>query len=156
MRQDSIRVAGAAGVLIGVNLFARLISRFVLDQDVDPLVPGLLSLLVMVLVAGLIAFGWTRRFRAGSVVGQLLLVVVITSLAVVLVGPLVSGDADYDLTVLLRQLALCAGLLLVGQAGGAFLAVALGLDPTSRAWRLQADRVIKDRTRPRRKSGARG
>jgi hypothetical protein len=75
------------------------------------------------------------------VAGDLFWAVLATTLVVTLAGPLVSAHPSYDPGSTAAQLGLCAGLLALGGGGGVLLAVALGLDPTSRAWQAQAARV---------------
>jgi hypothetical protein len=148
------RIAAATGVLVAVNVVARVIARYVLSPGTDPFVVGGWSILAMLLVLAVAAFLWTRRRRVPAVVGDLFFVIVATSLLVTLLGPFVTGDPEFGASSTISQLALCAGLLTVGAAAGLLLAMALGLDPTSRAWQAQAERV---RTKPgaRRQSGAR-
>jgi hypothetical protein len=135
------RIAVAAGVLIGINLVARLLARWALPAGTDPFLAGAWSLLAMVVAVGVTGFWWTRRRRVPLVVGDLFFVVLVTTLVVTLVGPFVSGGAEFSVGSTLTQLALCAGVLVVGCAAGVLGAVALGLDPTSRAWKEQAARV---------------
>jgi hypothetical protein len=141
------RIAAATGVLVGVNVGARLIARFALPADTDAFQLAAWSVLVMVVVAGVVGFLWTRRRRVPLVTGDLFFVTVATTLLVALAGPVVSGSPTFDLGLLVQEIALAAGLLVVGEAGGVLLAVTLGLDPTSRAYQQQAERV---KTKPRR------
>ena len=142
------RIAVAAGVLVGINVAARLIARFALPAGTDPFQLAAWSMLAMVVAVAVVGFLWTRRRRVPLVAGDLFFVTVATSLLVALAGPLVSGGADLAPGLLLEELALCAGLLVVGGAAGVLLAVALGLDPTGRAWKQQADRVLTKQRQP--------
>jgi hypothetical protein len=145
------RIAFVTGVLVAINVAARLIARFALPAGTDPFQLGAWSMLAMVVAVAVVGFLWTRRRRVPLVAGDLFFLTVATSLLVALAGPVVSGGAGFGASLVLGELALCAGLLVVGDAAGVLLAVALGLDPTSRAWKQQADRVL---TKPR-QSGAR-
>jgi hypothetical protein len=144
------RIAVATGVLVGINVVARLVARFALPDGTDPLQLAAWSMLAMVVAVAVVGFTWTRRRRMALVTGDLFFVTVGTTLLVALAGSVVSGGG-FDPGLVLRELALCAGLLVVGAAAGELLAVALGLDPTSRAWKQQAERVLTKS----RQSGAR-
>jgi hypothetical protein len=145
------RIAVLTGILVGINLCARLVTRSALPEDTDPFVTGALSIFAMVVAVGVAGFLWTSRRRVPLVAGDLFFVLVATTLLVTLAGPFVSGKPDFDLGLTMQQLGLCAGLLVVGSAGGVLLAVALGLDPTSRAWKQQAAKL----KRKPRQAGAR-
>jgi hypothetical protein len=140
-RERVRRIAVLAGLLVVVNVVARLVARFALPAGTDPFIVGAWSLLAMVLAVAVAAFLWTRRRRVPAVVGDLFFVILATSLLVTLVGPFVSGDPAFGVGSVIELFALCSGLLVVGSAAGLLTAVALGLDPTSRAWRAQAERV---------------
>ena len=142
------RIAAATGVLAGVNVGARLIARFALPADTDAFQLAAWSVLVMVVVAGVVGFLWTRRRRVPLVTGDLFFVTVATTPLVAAAGPVVGGSPAFDLGVVAEELALGAGLLVVGAAAGVLLAVALGLDPTGRAWKQQADRVLTKSRQP--------
>jgi hypothetical protein len=146
------RIAVATAVLVGINVLARLLARFALPAGTDPFLPGLASVLAMVIAVAVTGFLWTRVRRVPAVVGDLFFVTVVATLLVTLVGPFVSGHPEFDLGFTVKQIGLCAGLLVVGDAAGVLTAVALGLDPTSRAWQRQAERV---RSKPARKAGTR-
>ena len=145
------RIAVLTGILVGINLVARLITRFAVPAGTDPFVTGALSVFAMVVAVGVTAFLWTRRRRVLLVVGDLFFVTVATTVLVTLVGPFVSGSPSFALGLTTKQIGLCAGLLVVGAAAGLLLAVALGMDPTSRAWQQQAAKV----KRKPRQAGAR-
>jgi hypothetical protein len=150
-------------LLAGIDVAARLVARYALPSGTDPFLVGALSVLAMVLVLGVAAFLWARRRRVPAVAADLFFVIVATTLVVTVVGPFVSGTPDFGVGSVIQQAALCAALLTVGGGGGVLTAVALGLDPTSRAWQAQAERAhLKpgpERARPRgktaRQSGAR-
>jgi hypothetical protein len=148
VRRQARRVAVLTGVLVGINVVARLITRFVLPDTADPFLAGAWSVFAMVVAIAVGGFLRTRERRVLVVTGDLFFVIVATTLLVTLLGPFVSGDPVFDAGLLVRQFGLCAGLLVVGAAAGVLGAVALGLDPTSRAWQEQARRV-------RRQPGAR-
>jgi hypothetical protein len=158
MNKATLRRLGiAAGVLVGIDLVARLVARWALPAGTDALQVGAWAILAMVVAAGVTGFRWTRERRVPAVAGDLFWVVLGTTLVVTLVGPLVSAHPSYALGLTLAGLGLCAALLTVGAGGGVLLAVALGLDPTSRAWRAQAAKV-KRRAAPakaKRQPGAR-
>jgi hypothetical protein len=151
-RQRVRRIAPLAGLLVAVNIVARLVARFTLPTGTDPFLVGAWSLLAMVLAVAVVAFPWTRRQRVPTVVGDLFFVILVTTVLVTLVGPFVSREPAFDVGFTIQQFALCAGLLVVGGAAGLLTAVALGLDPTSRAWRAQAERA---RVAPTRRKAAR-
>jgi hypothetical protein len=145
------RIALVTGLLVAINVAARLIVRFALPEGTDPFQLAAWSMLAMVVVVAVVGFRWTRQRRVPLVAGDLFFVTVATSLLVALAAPVVGGGAVFDPGLVLGQLALCVAFLVVGDAAGVLLAVALGLDPTSRAWKQQAERVL---TKPR-QSGAR-
>jgi len=150
MRSKVLRIALAVVAVVAVNLLARLVVRFGFGGDGgpgrDPFLAALWSLVTAVVLLGGIGLWWTRQRRVPLVIGEVLLVVVVSTLIVTLVGPYVYGATSFDIGLLLRQIALHAVLLAVGGVAGVLIAVALGLDPTSRAWGAMA----QGRTRARR------
>jgi hypothetical protein len=145
------RIAVLTAILVGIDLCARLVTRFALPAGTDPFVTGALSVFAMVLAVGVAGFLWTRRRRVPLVAGDLFFVTVATTVLVTLAGPFVSGDPAFAFGLTIKQISLCAGLLVVGSAAGVLLAVALGLDPTSQAWKQQAAKL----KRKPRQAGAR-
>jgi hypothetical protein len=134
-----IRIGIGAAIIVVVNVIARLISRFALPSTIDPLTPALISLLVAVVAAAVIGFWLARQQRLLPTVLDLLAVTVLATLLVVFAAAFVSGKPSFDLVTTLAQLGLHAGLLAVGFAAGVLGAIALGLDPVSRAWKAQSE-----------------
>jgi hypothetical protein len=149
-----VPVAVVAGVLLGLNLAARLIARFALseNQPDEEFVVGLLSLAGMVIAIGVAGFLWGRRHTAVRILEDLTIAGIAGALLAVLVGPFVSGDTPFGngAGFWFAQLGLCAAVLLVGAFGGIFLAIMLGMDPRSRGWRSQSEQAARRAERARR------
>jgi hypothetical protein len=142
------RIAATTGVLVGIDLVARLVARFALPTGTDTFQLAAWSALATVVAVAVVGFRWTLRRRVPLVTGDLFFVTVATTPLVAAAGPVVGGSPTFDLGVVAEELTLCAGLLVVGAAAGVLLAVALGLDPTGRAWKQQADRVLTKSRQP--------
>jgi hypothetical protein len=145
MKPEMIAMARRVGLVVallaGIDVVARLVVRFALPEGTDPFQAGAWALLAMVLAVGVVGFRWTRERRVPPVAGDLFWVVLATTLLVTLAGPFVSGSPAFDFGFLLSQFGLCAAMLAVGAGGGLLLAVALGLDPASRALKARAAKV---------------
>jgi hypothetical protein len=150
------RVGIVAAALVAVNLVARLIVRIAGPGDDAEFVIGLWSLGAMVVVLAVAVFLWARRYVVPLVLSYAGVVIVASSILVTVVGPYVSGGSPFQsgFGTYLLQLAICAGILGVATTLGLFTALALGLDPTSRAWKRQAERV-KTSPRQRQRGSAR-
>jgi hypothetical protein len=154
-------VAIAIAMLVAVNFVARLIVRLADPDTETEFVVGLASLGAMATVAAVLAFLWTKRHATARVVQDALVVVTVTSILVTLVGPFVFGKTLGDfgtftewLAVFLLQLLICFAVLGIGVFTGSLLAIAVGVDPTSRAWKEQAARVpaaTKPKAKPKAK-----
>jgi hypothetical protein len=143
-RADAVAIAA----LVAVNVVARLIVRVADPGANAEFIVGLASLGAMGVLAAVFAFVWTKRYPSPKVVSDSLIVVSITGVLVTLVGPFVFGKTlgDYAgfgewFAVFLLQLFICLAVLAAGVVIGALIAIALGIDPTSRAWKAQAARV---------------
>jgi hypothetical protein len=143
-RADAVAIVA----LVAVNVVARLIVRVANPGSDAEFVVGLASLGAMGVLAAVFAFVWTKRYPSPRVVSDSLVVVSITGVLVTLVGPFVFGKTlgDYPgfgdwFAVFLLQLFICLAVLAVGVVVGALIAIALGIDPTSRAWKAQASRI---------------
>jgi hypothetical protein len=152
MKGRWVAVAIAVAGLVAINLVARVVVRLVGPTEDAEFVIGLWSLGAMLVAIAVAAFVWTRRYVVPRVLMDAAVVIGVTSLIVTVVGPFVSGgglhrDSPGDI---LLQFSVCAGVLGVGVAIGLLGAMALGMDPTSRAWKYQAERV---RTSPRQRQG---
>jgi hypothetical protein len=138
-----VPVAVVAGVLVGLNLLARLVARFALPegQEDEQFVVGLISLAGMVLTMGYAGFWWARRHGAVRILEDLTIAGFAGALLAVLIGPFVSGDTPFGngAGFWFAQLGLCAAVLIVGAFGGVWLAIMLGLDPRSRSWHHQSE-----------------
>jgi hypothetical protein len=147
-------VAIAVAALVAINLVARLVVRLSGAGDDTELMIGLWSLGAMVVGLAVAAFVWSRRYLVPRVIGDALVVVGASSLLVTLVGPFVSGGSPFrdGLGTYLLQLFVCLMVLGIGVTIGMLVAMALGLDPKSRAWKRQAERV-KHRPRERQRPG---
>jgi hypothetical protein len=143
MRERWQPVAVAIVVLLGVNLAARLAVRLAGPGNDAVFVIGLWSLGAMVVALAVATFLWTKRYLVPRVLGDVLVVIGVSALLVTLVGPFVSGGAPFDngFGGYLIQLGACIGVQAVGATLGLLLAMALGLDPKSRAWKRQAQSV---------------
>jgi hypothetical protein len=141
-------VAGAIAALFAVNAVARLIVRMAGSNSDEQFMIGVWSLGAMAVVAAGAACFWAARYLMPKVVADGLLVVTVTSLLVTLVGPLFSGPSPFSEYVFsdalgdfMLQLIICLGVLGFGVVLGVLLAMALGIDPKSRAWKAQASRM---------------
>jgi hypothetical protein len=145
-----LRVAIVAAVLIVVNLAARVGVRIAgADKDAEYVI-ALWSLGAMVVVLAVAAFYWARQYVTPRALAFLAVAIGASSLVVTIAGPYVSDSSPFadGFGTYLLQLFVCIVVLTVGAAIGLLGAVALGLDPTSRAWKSQADRI---KTSPRQK-----
>jgi hypothetical protein len=156
LRADAIAIAA----LVAVNLVARLAVRIADPGSNAEFIVGLASLGAMAVLAAAFAFVWMKRHETSRVVQDSIVVVTITSVLVTLVGPFVFGRTlgDFDgfsawFAFFLLQLFICLAVLAVGAVIGSILAIAFGLDPTTRAWRAQAGR---DRAAKKAKAKAAG
>lgn len=138
MRPRIWRVLIAIGVVVGINVLARVLGRFVLPATVDALLPAGLSLLCAAIAVGVFAFLWTRRFRVRPVLLDLLVVLVVSTLLVVFAAAYVTGPPTFVLGPTFAQLGLHAALLAVGAAAGLSAALAFGVDPVGRSWQSYA------------------
>jgi len=150
------RVAIVTAVLVAVNLLARVGVRIAGPDDDAEFVIALWSLGGMVLGLAAVVFYWTRRYLASRVVGYAGAVIGVSSVLVAVIGPFVSGGGPLEngFGTFLLQLFVIFVSLTVGAALGLLLAIALGMDPTSRAWKHQAERV-KTSSRQRQGKSAR-
>ncbi|WP_163570729.1 hypothetical protein [Fodinicola feengrottensis] len=119
-----IRIGIATVIIVVVNVIARAISRFVLPASVDALTPALISLLVAVVAAAVIGFWLARQQRLLPTALDLLLVTMVSTLLVVFAAAYISGKPSFDFTATGLQLALHAGLLIIGFAAGVLGAIA--------------------------------
>lgn len=135
-------------VLVAINLIARLVVRIISPSDNAEFVIGLTSLGAMAIGAAIAAALWTRRYLVPRVASDLGLVALVVAVIVPLIGPLVSGSGPFTdgPGFFLLQVLVCAVVLGIGLLIGMLIVIAMGADPKSRAWKLQAERV---RTSPR-------
>jgi len=147
-----VRVAVVAAVLIAVNLVARVAVRIADPGGDAEFVIALWSIGAMVVGLAATVFYWARRYFVPQVLTFAGAVIGASSLVVTLVGPYVSGGSPFEngFGTYLLQLFVCLVALSVGGALGLLVAMAFGLDPTSRAWKRQAERV---RTSQRQRQG---
>ncbi|TQS46618.1 hypothetical protein [Cryptosporangium phraense] len=144
MQNRWARVGVVVAVLVAVNFGARIVLRIASGASEDAeLRTGIVTLAAMGVVIAVASFLTARRYLPAITSGDLFFDVVVTSLLVTLVGPFVSGGTPFvdGPGQWLIQILVCVGVLLVGAALGAFLAIALGLDPKSRAWGAYANQV---------------
>ncbi len=146
------RVAIVTAALIAINLLVRVGVRIAGPGDDAEFVIALWSLGAMVVGLAVVIFYWTRRYLASRVVGFAGAIIGASALVVAVVGPYVSGGSPFEngFGSFLLQLFFIGVALLVGAALGLLLAMALGLDPTSRAWKSQTERL---KTSPRQRQG---
>jgi hypothetical protein len=147
-----VRIAIVSAALVAINLLARVGVRIAGPGDDAEFVIALWSLGAMVLGLAVVIFYWTRRYLASRVVAYAGAVIGISSVFVAVLGPFVSGGGPLEngFGSFLLQLFVIALSLTVGATLGLLLAMALGLDPTSRAWKNQSERV---RNSPRQRQG---
>ena len=150
------RVAMVAAALVVVNLVSRLAVRIADPGEDAEFAIGLWSLGGMVVVLAVAVFLWARRYFVPQVLGYAGVVIGASSVLVTVIGPFVSGTGPFEdgIGTFLLQLVICAAVLAVGATLGLLTAMALGLDPTSRAWKRQAERV-RTSTRQRQRRTAR-
>jgi hypothetical protein len=167
MRSRWAAVGVAVAALVGVNLVARLVLRLAgPPADVRDFWVAVASLGAMAVLVGVTGFRWARQHLLPRVAADLFVVVVVTGLLVTVVGPLVSGGSPFGAGLLrfLVLLGVAVGVLTLGAAIGVLLAVALGVDPKSRAYQAYVarsrlpkaqQRPGKARTRPASRAGRR-
>jgi hypothetical protein len=159
---------GAIGAVLAVNLITRVIMRVASPGGDDAFVKGLWSLGPSLAVSGVLvavaSFIWTKRHLIGKVVGDALVVISISSLLIALLGVYVSGGNSFGqlpfsdaFANMFLMLMISLGALIVAAVIGGLIAMALGLDPKSRAWKAQAQSVratARKRQRKATKAGA--
>ena len=143
------RVAIVVAALVAVNLLARLGVRLAGPDDSTEFVIGLWSIGAMMVVLAVAVFLWARSYLVPRVLTFAGTAIGVSALLVTLLGPFVSGGSPFEngINAFLFQILVCMLVLSVGGAIGLLTAMALGLDPTSRAWKRQAERV---KSKPRR------
>ncbi len=143
MKAVWLRVAIVGAVLIAVNLAARVGVRIAGPDENTEFVIGLWSLGAMIVVLAAAVFFWARRYVTGQVLTFTAAVITVSSLVVTIAGPYVSKSSPFGegFGTYLLQLFICVAALAVGATIGLLGAMAFGLDPTSRAWKRQAEQV---------------
>ncbi|MGH3546134.1 MAG: hypothetical protein ACRDPW_09455 [Mycobacteriales bacterium] len=138
------RPVGAALLLVSVNVVTRLVLRFVSPDDQADLMFGLVTYGVVLLTMAVFTGVWVRRFRLARVWTYLISTVLAAAIVIGVFGPWVSGEAfgDGDLKLVVLRILLTFVVLAAGGIIGMLSAVALGQDPTSRAWKAHADQVL--------------
>jgi hypothetical protein len=141
------RLIAASGAIFVVDIAARLLLWLVWPGEQTDILFGLCAYGVVLVVSMALGFFWTRRYLIPQVAACLAVVAVPSAIAVGVLGPLASGDmiAQGGATITVLRVLLTVAVVAAGAIVGVLGAVALGLDPTSRAWRAQAERVLAKR-----------
>lgn len=138
-------VAGAA--IFVADVVARALLWLIWPDEQTDILFGLFVYGVVFLVSTVFAFLWTRRYLLRVVVARLTLVAVPVGLAIGVLAPLASGDAvaQGGVAIAVLRSLLTMAVVAAGATVGLLGAVALGQDPTSRAWHAQAEQVLAKR-----------
>ncbi|ROT32193.1 hypothetical protein [Micromonospora sp. HM5-17] len=151
MKERWRSVGVLAGVLFGINVVARLVSRFAFGEDTE--MQDRLSL-AMFAVIGLIlatlAFVRGRRRPLPDWAGEMALSVLIAMLLTILVGPFISGSQPFaaGAGAFFSQVWLYAGFTAGGAILGYLLLTAFGLDYRSQSLKRFAEAKQSKPRRP--------
>lgn len=133
-------IAVVAALVAGANLAARLVIRLAASDSGTQVVSGVVTFCATAVAAAIVAFVLARRYPMGTLAGGLFFATVVAAVAIVALAPLVSGGGWGTPMVLFGRLLLADLAGVVGAAIGTLLAVALGLDPRTRAYRAYVER----------------
>gem|GEM_PF-6707118 len=139
--------AGAALLFVVVDVAARLVLRLIAPKDQADLIFGLIVYGVVLLTAAAFGLVWVRRYLLARVWAYLLAAALAAATIIGWLGPWISGEEfnSAGAKVVALRMLLTLVVLVAGGAIGVLSTVALGQDPTSRAWKAQADHVLARR-----------
>jgi hypothetical protein len=148
MRERWLRIGVLAAVLFAINVAARLVTRFALNDDRETTV-GLLSMMVVGLAFAVLAFIWGRDRPLGTLVADLAGVAVVGCALTIFIGPFISGEGPFSdgAGVFFGQIWQYAGFFGGGTLVGFLVLTALGLDYKSKNLKRIAQASL---TKPRR------
>ena len=148
MRQRWQPVAVMAVGLFLINVVARFVAwKMVSGTEKSQLRVGLIAMGIAAVVLIGAGYWWARRYPAGRVAADLGIAFGIGALLAVFVGPFVSGTTPGNVGSVIAVLAYYLVLCAAGVTFGVLIAMMLGRDYKSQAWKRYADTV---RSRPRR------
>jgi len=141
------QLIAAGGAIFTADILARLVLWLLRPHEQTDVLFGLGVYGVVLVVVVAISVTWTRRYVASWVAARLALAGFPSAIVIGVVGPLASGDAigQGGVTVTMFRVLLTMAVMTAGAVVGVLSAVALGQDPTSRAWRAQAEQVLAKR-----------
>jgi hypothetical protein len=150
MRERWLPVGVLAGVLFGVNVVARLVTRFGFHNDTeasDRISLGMFAVLGLILAVT--AFRWGRRTPLARWSGDVAVAVLVAMVLTVLVGPFLNGSQPFadGAGAFFSQIWLYLGCTAFGTLIGYLLLIALGWDYRSESLKRYAE---LQRSRPRR------
>jgi hypothetical protein len=136
MKDRWLPVGLVAGVLFLVNAIARLIVRLAAPKsDTKQIAIGLVLFGVVGLIMVGAAFWWGRRYPMPRVIADLAVVVVVSCLLSVLIGPFAAGSLPFreGVGLFFGEIWRYLGYTAIGVVLGLLLLMALGMDYRSRA-----------------------
>lgn len=154
MRNRWLPVGVLAGVLFAVNVVARLVGRFAVDDDLSAQdTVSTVMFIVLGLITAVLAFRWGRARALDSWSGDLVAIVTAAMLLTVLAGPFISGDSPFQngAGAFFAQIWLYLGFTVGGAILGYLVLMVLGWDHRSQSLkryeenRLAAARPTKNR-----------
>lgn len=142
MKERWLPVGVLAGVLFGINVLARLISRFAFSDDIemqDRLSLGMFAVIGLLLAT--LAFIWGRRRPLPDWSGEVALALLIAMVLTIFVGPFISGSYPFanGAGEFFSQVWLYAGFTGGGVVLGYLLVTAFGLDYRSQSLKRFAE-----------------
>lgn len=144
------RVCAASVALFAGNALARLITRLAYPGQAEEMVPGLWVHGATAVVAAVIAALWVRWFLVSKVSGWMFWAGLISTVLIVVTGPLISGGEVFPgwSALYLLRIVVVFATIAVGAALGVLFTVATGADALSKAWQRRAENpAIKSRGR---------
>jgi hypothetical protein len=150
MRERWLPVGLLAGALFGINVVARLVTRFTAKDDVARQdVITLVTLAAIGLTIGAVAFAWSRRRPLHRLLADLGAAAGVALLLSIFVGPFISGTTPFaaGAGAFFGQIWQYGAAVIIGTALGFSVATALGLDYKSRSLKRYADSHL---SKPRR------
>ncbi len=139
--------AVAASLWIVADLATRLLLRLLAPEDQTDLIFGVVTYGVVLLTAAVFGWIWVHRYLLARVWAYLLTAALAAAVVIGLFGPWLSGEefGNSGAKIVMLRMLVTLAILAAGGAIGALSAVALGRDPTSRAWKAQAEQVLARR-----------
>lgn len=153
MVQRWLPVGVLAGALFGINVVARLVTRFTAKDDgARQDVITLVTLVAIGLVLAVLAFTWSRNRPLLPLLGDLGAAAGVALLLAIFVGPFISDTTPFaaGAGAFFGQIWQYGAAVIIGTALGFSIATTLGLDHKSRSLKRYADAHLRP-TRPTRR-----